>query len=73
MIAVLPYVIHPKTAVLGRAGGDSFSLYVKSANPPHLGNVRWHYAYKTGKKVWQEDRPFFLQAASIHFISLREL
>lgn len=31
-------------------GGDSFSLYVKSANPPHLGNVRWHYAYKTGKK-----------------------
>lgn len=41
-------------------GGDSFSLYVKSANPPHLGNVRWHYAYKTGKKVWQEDRPFFL-------------
>ena len=21
MIAVLPYVIHPKTAVLGRAGG----------------------------------------------------
>ena len=40
--------------------GDSFSLYVKSANPPHLGNVRWHYAYKTGKKVWQEDRPFFL-------------
>ena len=41
-------------------GGDSFSLYVKSANPPHLGNVRWHYGYKTGKKVWQEDRPFFL-------------
>ena len=41
-------------------GGNSFSLYVKSANPPHLGNVRWHYAYKTGKKVWQEDRPFFL-------------
>ena len=60
MIAVLPSMIHPKTAVLGRAGGDSFSLYVKSANPPHLGNVRWHYAYKTGKKVWQEDRPFFL-------------
>ena len=28
-IAVLPYVIHPKTAVLGRAGGggDSYSLY----------------------------------------------
>ena len=22
VIAVLPYVIHPKTAVLGRAGGD---------------------------------------------------
>lgn len=41
-------------------GASSFSLYVKSANPPHLGNVRWHYAYKTGKKVWQEDRPFFL-------------
>ena len=46
--------------LLKRWGGDSFSLYVKSANPPHLGNVRWHYAYKTGKKVWQEDRPFFL-------------
>ena len=23
MIAVLPYVIHPKTAVLGRAGGEA--------------------------------------------------
>ena len=46
--------------LLKRWGGNSFSLYVKSANPPHLGNVRWHYAYKTGKKVWQEDRPFFL-------------
>ena len=23
-IAVLPYVIHPKTAVLGRAGGGNF-------------------------------------------------
>ena len=26
MIAVLPYVIHPKTAVLGRAGGGVFLL-----------------------------------------------
>lgn len=28
MIAVLPYVIHPKTAVLGRAGGGQNSLIV---------------------------------------------
>ena len=26
MIAVLPYVIHPKTAVLGRAGGANLSF-----------------------------------------------
>ena len=47
-------------------GARSFSLYVKSANPPHLGNVRWHYGYKTGKKVWQEDRPFFLTGGGIN-------
>ena len=27
MIAVLPYVIHPKTAVLGRAGGGIFETF----------------------------------------------
>ena len=26
-IAVLPYVIHPKTAVLGRAGGGIFTKF----------------------------------------------
>ena len=26
MIAVLPYVTHPKTAVLGRAGGGNFRI-----------------------------------------------
>ena len=26
-IAVLPYVIHPKTAVLGRAGGGKFCCF----------------------------------------------
>lgn len=54
-------------------GARSFSLYVKSANPPHLGNVRWHYAYKTGKKFGKRIDLFILQAASVHFISLREL
>lgn len=32
-IAVPPYVIHPKTAVLGRAGGGNFALqHLKSPN-----------------------------------------
>ena len=30
-IAVLPYVIHPKTAVLGRAGGVQSSRHVINA------------------------------------------
>ena len=30
MIAVLPYVIHPKTAVLGRAGGVEISVKMKN-------------------------------------------
>ena len=35
MIAVLPYVTHPKTAVLGRAGGGHFKyvdwLYLEAS------------------------------------------
>lgn len=30
-IAVPPYVIHPKTAVLGRAGGGKITLICKSS------------------------------------------
>ena len=32
MIAVLPYVIHPKTAVLGRAGGGNFRNFLVERN-----------------------------------------
>ena len=34
MIAVLPYVIHPKTAVLGRAGGGQFFKDIGSTLVP---------------------------------------
>ena len=43
-----------------RMGARSFSLYVKSATPPYLRNIRWCYAYKNGKQIWQEESPFFL-------------
>ena len=33
MIAVLPYVTHPKTAVLGRAGGNLMPKEFKSSLP----------------------------------------
>ena len=35
MIAVLPYVTHPKTAVLGRAGGG-ISITVVAAEPKEV-------------------------------------
>ena len=40
-IAVSPYVIHPKTAVLGRAGGGNFGVldflnYIKNRVRAHM-------------------------------------
>ena len=41
VIAVLPYVTHPKTAVLGRAGGANFIT-----RQSYLGNNYYLFRYK---------------------------
>ena len=49
-IAVPPYVIHPKTAVLGRAGGVNTNFYLHtfqdSSYNPLVGFVDGCYVYR---------------------------
>ena len=54
MIAVLPYVIHPKTAVLGRAGGGAWAQTQPSSGDGSVGNP---YKISTAAELaWFRDQ-----------------
>ena len=53
MIAVLPYVIHPKTAVLGRAGGASAKISTMKSSMASVTTSNVVYDAATGLFEWK--------------------
>ena len=61
MIAVLPYVIHPKTVVLGRAGEEADLKYralkmVLPSDDPNIRYIEKHFSVCRDEKVIDDVR-----------------